>query len=480
MPRKTLVFAIFSAWAGFSVPLHGYEGTRFAAVQSAVQALARTDGMESGTVAVAVLPLTGGSPVIDFNGKKSVVPASTMKILTTGAALETLGPDFRFTTELQLAGDDVLIRGTGDPTLAEYKWTSLFAEWKAALAKAGVTKVAGRVIGDDSHFASQRIPDPWAWNDLGNYYAAGTCGLNFFSNSYSVYFKPGAAAGAPAAFLRTYPTPPGVQFVNEMRTGAYGSGDQGYIYCAPLGNRAVFRGTIPLGKSEFRIKGSSPDPALLCASLFTKYLRDNGIEVAGAPATPRTADSLPAADARKTIYTTRSEPLSKLIRETNFESMNVYAESILKTLGREKSGKGSTVEGAKAVTSWIKTKGISTEGFVMHDGSGLSRANLITARQLVYILKALANGTHGDTFVASLPVAGKSGTLEFIGNGTAAEGRVRAKSGTLDRLKCYAGYCDTTSGERFAFAIMVNHYGKNYSPVKAGITRVMSSLATVR
>ncbi|MEM9478296.1 MAG: D-alanyl-D-alanine carboxypeptidase/D-alanyl-D-alanine-endopeptidase [Verrucomicrobiota bacterium] len=455
-------------------------GSKFAAVRSAVESFARGAGMESASVGVAVLPITGGSPVVDFNGRKSFVPASTMKLLTTGVALDHLGPDFRFETYLEIAGEDVIIRGTGDPTLAEYRWDPLFAEWKAALAEAGISEVRGRVVGDDSHFATQRIPDPWVWNDIGNYYAAGTCGLNFFSNQYFVYFKPGATTGSAAAFLRASPEPPGVQFVNEMRSGAVGSGDQGYIYCPPLGNRAVFRGTVPRGKAEFRIRGSTPDSALLCVTLFTEYLRKNGVNVVGDPATPRTVETMPAVDAREILHTTRSEPLSELIRETNFESMNVYAESILKALAKEKAGDGSTVAGVKLVTDWIKTRGITTTGFAMHDGSGLARANLMTPRQIVYILRSLATSTHGDVFIESLPVAGRSGTLEFIGGGTAAEGRIRAKSGTLDRLKCYAGFCDAMSGERFAFAIFVNHYDGSYSPVKSGITRVMSSLASVR
>ncbi|MEM0896947.1 MAG: D-alanyl-D-alanine carboxypeptidase/D-alanyl-D-alanine-endopeptidase [Verrucomicrobiota bacterium] len=453
--------------------------TKFEGVMAAVDALARGQGMESASLGVVVLPIAGGAPVVDFNGRKSFVPASTMKLLTTGVALDHLGPDFRFETFLERAGDDLVVRGTGDPTLAEYRWDPLFAKWKTAMVSRGVTEVRGKVIGDDAHFASQRIPDPWVWNDIGNYYAAGTSGLNFFSNQYFVYFKPGASTGSPAAFLRASPEPPGVEFVNEMRSGAVGSGDQGYIYCPPLGSRAVFRGTVPRGNAEFRIRGSTPDPALLCATLFTEYLRENGVRVTGDPATPRSMASMPSLDRREIIHTSRSEPLSELIRETNFESRNVYAESILKSLAKEEAGAGSTVAGTKVVMDWIRSRGITTTGLAMHDGSGLARANLITPRQIVYILRALATTAHGDVFLASLPVAGRSGTLEFIGGGTVAEGRIRAKSGTLDRLKCYAGFCDALSGERFAFAIFVNHYDGSYSPVKAGITRVMSSLASV-
>lgn len=366
----------------------------------------------------------------------------------------------------------------GTLLLAEDGTGTLFGGWRAALKKAGVKSIAGRVIGDERIFDTRGIPDTWAWNDIGNYFGCGAYGINIRENSYNANFDPGSVGG-PAKFLSASPRPPGVTFINEMGTGTPSSGDQGYIFAGPYAELVYLRGTLPGGRSSFTIKGSLPDPARYTADAFTDYLKDKGIAVAGASTTSRlmqiAGESMPQATA--VIDTTTSGSMQAILTECNLWSRNLYAESLLKRIGREAKGEGSTVAGAEAVAELWKKRGVDLGSLTMADGSGLSRANQISARQMAGILAAMAQGENGAAFKKTLPVAGRSGTLRSVGKGTAAEGRVHAKSGTINRVKCYAGYIDGQSGQRYAFAIFINGDTLSNSGVVGKITRVLSRAA---
>ena len=449
------------------------------ALQTAVEGLADSPGMRSGILGVAVLPLDGGGILYDHEGEKSLVPASAMKVITTASAMHYLGPDYRFKTVLQHDDEgNVIIRGSGDPSLAEYSSDTIFKSFAAELKKAGVTRVTGAVVGDASAFGTQLVPDTWQYYDMGNYFGAGASGLSFRRNSYRAYFAPGKRPGEVARFLRTSPVVPGLKFTNEMLTGTSRSGDRGFIYIVPYGDHAFLRGTIPAGGKSFSIRGSMPDPALTCAQYFQEFLEGQGIAVARPATTVRRlragGGSLPVA--RRDLHTHLSEPLSKLALDTNHRSINLHAECLLRAVALEESGTGSIRAGIDACRRMITSYGISTAGLHIADGSGLSRLNGVTPRQFAYLLKSISEGEHGAAFLRTLPVAGKSGTLKYIAGGTPAAGRIQAKSGTLERIKCYVGYADSVSGRRYAFAIMVNNFAGDYYPVRKGIERIMTAL----
>ncbi|MFT4638416.1 MAG: D-alanyl-D-alanine carboxypeptidase/D-alanyl-D-alanine-endopeptidase (penicillin-binding protein 4) [Verrucomicrobiales bacterium] len=473
-----IVLAIAWLFAGLS---HAETPATIAAVKAAVPSLGKRPGMDSATLGVAVLRL-GENPemVVDVAGKQSFIPASTTKILTTVAALDVLGPEMVFETKLGYRGTleagelqgDLVILGTGDPTLAEYGWDELFKTWTEAMKTAGITSITGRVLGDASFYQGPPRPGTWSWMDLGNYYAGGADGLNFYNNTYNVRFRT-RAVGSRAKYLGTTPELPGVTFHNEMMTGNAGSGDQGYVYAAPYGQVVFLRGSIP-ASGTFTIKGALPEPALTCAQLFHAHLKKQGIQISEDPSTQRMD---PATGALTEIHAHTSKPLSNLLQRMNHKSINLFAETILRRVGKAQGNVGSTQAGVNAVNAYFTKHGIRTEGFAMNDGSGLSRLNLITPRQMVYLLKAANSDAHAEIFRNSLPVAGESGTLKNVAKGTAAVGRVRAKSGTIDRVKCYAGYVDARSGTRYAFAIMVNNYAKTYGDVKPGIVSIMARMA---
>lgn len=451
-------------------------------VISVAEGIEKRDGLKTASVGFCMIPLDGEpSAAKGYRMDTGLVPASTMKAITTATANEVLGPEFRFKTEIQLAGKlaedgtltgDVVIRGGGDPTLGDSGIANDFSKWESALREAGVKKVEGSIVGDASLFGTQMVPDSWQRNDIGNYYGAGACGLTFHQNLFYCSFRTPKVGGI-APFVGTDPKLPEVEFFNEMRVGSSGSGDQGYIYGVPYAKVYYLRGTVPAGSGSFTIKGSIPDPAFFCARAFTKYLNENGIEVSGEPTTDRLlGHEGKTLSARKVISEQESDTLASLMVLTNQKSNNLRAECMHRMVGVEKEGKGTTKAASEAVTDFWGDKGVDMSGYYMADGCGLSRANSVTARQMAGILYHAAKGEHFESFRKSLPVAGQSGTLRSIGRGTSAEGRVRAKSGTIDRVKCYAGYVTARSGKVYSFAIFVNNYEGYSSQAKSAIVDV--------
>ncbi len=456
-------------------------------VLAKVEEIADEAGLRTALVGFCLVDLEAApDSAAGYRMDAALVPASTMKAVTTATANELLGPDHRFETELQITGalgedgvlaGDVVVRGGGDPTLAETDLSPTFATWKAALLEAGVKKIEGSVVGDASVFGSALTPDTWQWNDMGNYYGAGACGLTVHRNLFHATFRT-PAAGARAPLSGTNPKLPGHEFHNEMRVGAAGSGDQGYVYGDPYGTLITFRGTVPAGRGSFTIKGALPDPAFFCARTFSEYLDANGLPVAGEPSTDRRlAMAGKEIGARRRIFGQTSEPLSSILRTTNHRSDNLRAECLHRAIGLKAKGQGTTAAAAEAVRAHWAGKGIDMTGFFMGDGCGLSRANTVTPRQMALILREASKGEHFAVFRDSLPVAGRSGTLKSIGGGSAAEGRVRAKSGTMSRIRNYAGYIDVRSGKRYAFALFVTNYSGDLAGVKAKIVRVWSTMA---
>ena len=395
---------------------------------------------------------------------QALTPASVQKAITTATALQILGPDYQFKTKLYRSGDDLIVKGGGDPLLASTSINVEFPAWHQALLEAEITEITGSLIADPSFFEDRTTPNQWLWGDIGNYYGTGPCGLNFHRNSYQITFQPGSV-GATARYLSAYPRPPGVTFENHMLTGSSGSGDQGYAYSGPRRELVTLRGTVPAG-GKFTIKGSLPNPPLSCVSAFRDFLKKKEVPVA-------------KVDVRKTspkeedlLHTTESPTLAKLIIPTNQKSVNLNAECLFKAL----TPKGTTTASQKALNSHWKKQGVDLTGFLAHDGSGLSPQNTLTARQTAHILKLTSNSEHGATFRASLPVAGRSGTLRSFGRGTAAEGRLIAKTGSMERIRTWAGYIRTKSGDRYSFCLLINHYNGTDSAIRSAAGRLLASL----
>ncbi|MDF1656357.1 MAG: D-alanyl-D-alanine carboxypeptidase/D-alanyl-D-alanine-endopeptidase [Verrucomicrobiales bacterium] len=441
------------------------------------------------SIGLCFIPLSGEPSDADgYRIDTALIPASTMKAITTATANEILSPDFKFQTRLETAGvideegtlvGNLVIKGGGDPTLAESGISSTFARWKTAMQNAGIKKIAGSIVGDASIFGTKRVSDSWPWNDFGNYYGSGPCGLTFHQNQFFASFST-PSVGGKAPLIGTDPKLPGVKFFNEMRVGSSGSGDNGYIYGSPYGQIFYLRGTVPDRSGSFTIRGALPDPAFFCARAFTKYLSSGGFEVTHEPSTVRLmSDAGESLAARKIIHEQESGTLKEIMYSTNMKSVNLRAECIFRMIGHEVKGKGTINASADAIRDHWSAKGVDMTGSYIDDGAGLSRANLVTPRQMAEILYHAAKHEDFDAFKYTLPVAGQSGTLRSIGGGSSASGRVRAKSGTIGRVRNYAGYIDARSGEKYAFAIFMTNYSGDLGTIKSQIVRVWSKMVAM-
>jgi len=390
-----------------------------------------------------------------------------MKLPVTAAALEYLGPERRFVTRLSAAAlpengeikGDLYIVGGGDPSPGSElikeapALRAIYDGWAGALKAAGVVSVEGSVVADDTLFESFQ-PGSWAWEDIGNYYAARPSALTVNDNLYRIYFRPGAAPGEKAEVLRTEPPMPGVVFENLMLTGPEGSGDNGYVFAFPGQDSAVLRGTIPRGPVDFAIKAALPDPALFAARALTESLSAAGIKVAGRPGRGVAPSS------SYELASSTSAPLPEIVRALNKRSFNLYAEILLRHMGLEKYGKGGPDEGRKAVSDFLAAQGVGG-GFYVADGCGLSRVNLVKAGAFARLLAAVHKKPWFPVFYDSLPYPGDPdafGHIKRMGAGTPLEGALRVKSGSLRNVRGYAGYLRTKKGRTLAFCSVVNNY----------------------
>lgn len=475
----------------FALP-SGQGQTQQTDFEQLLQEWADSEDLKAADISFSAAYADSGQVIFSYRDGHSLVPASTLKLTTTLTALEVLGADFRFETWLKYSGyidslgvlqGDLFIVGGGDPSLGYPDENKVFAEWEAAIRKAGIRKINGRVIADARFFDPQLNPGTWTWEDLGNYYGAGVSGLNINRNEYKIYFSSGKT-GTQTTFLRTDPPMPEMTFVNELKAGAAGTGDNAFIYGSPYTRFRYIRGTITPNRSSFRVRGSLPDPAFYAAQGLKRFLEEAGISVSGKASTCRLLEAdgeqVPAQgdQSQKNLHKTLSPPLSVLVAETNRKSLNLYAEAFLKMIGRKlNQGDSRREEAAETLRNWWAGKGLDMKGFFMEDGSGLSRYTVLTTRQQLGMLRYAYGSKNFEALYASLPVAGESGSIRGFGRGTRVAGNLRAKSGYLRRVKGYAGYVKTRSGRMVAFSMLVNHFDGGNSRMNRRFEQLMVLLA---
>ncbi len=459
------------------------------AYQRAVNTLANDPAFAHGSLSLSVIEVQSGKLLASHDPERSVSPASNLKVLATASALALLGPDYRFRTSLEYDGvlendgrlaGNLYLKGYGDPTLGSplqegaTDFESLLERLRMAVQQAGIRSIDGQVVGDASAFGSDAYIRTWQWEDMGNYYAAGAWSLNIHENFHYLHFQQTAQLGAQPPIIGIDPEIPGLQFTNELTSAGRGTGDNAYIFGAPYQFDRYVRGSIPIGSDNFTIKGSIPDPPLLAAQYLRQRLLTLGITSGGASALTNQT----SAGQRTVLYTHYSPPLYQIVERTNMESVNLFCELMVKTIGWEKEKSGGTETGLEVIKDYWKGKGLEWEGVHLRDGSGLSEANTVTSLFMARLLRLMARqeGQVFQPFYASLPVAGRSGSLKNRLKGTAAEGRLRAKSGTLERVRAYSGYATTRNGQLLAFSVIANNYEGSGGSMRQKLERFMLEL----
>lgn len=419
-----------------------------------------------------VRSLARGDTLYSLNEHTLLDPGSTTKIVTLAAAADRLGWDYRYETRLVTAAPveqgvlrgDLVAHGTGDPTInAPGAGADLFEKWAAELRAAGIERIDGRIVGDDRALAGDvwtGLGPGWGWDDLGFGFATPSGALQHRENVVAIVVEP-TAPGKPAV-VRFDPAS-GLQLINRVRTAGRATEPAWTLRRPPGRSALVLDGAIPAGApAESRLVSVANPTDFFVAALRRTLIRE-GIPVTGAAVD---VDSLPhaapaagaEAEARRVLAVHRSAPLSEIAVPMMKRSQNLYAESLLRTLGAE-SPSGSAADGVAAVAGVLESWGLDRRQFHVADGSGLSPRNALTAAALVIVLERLhgypGRRTH---FERTLPVAGRDGTLARRMRGSAAAGSARAKTGTKTDVGALAGYVDAAGGERLAFAILVNNF----------------------
>ncbi|MBV9928214.1 MAG: D-alanyl-D-alanine carboxypeptidase/D-alanyl-D-alanine-endopeptidase [Acidobacteria bacterium] len=437
-------------------------------------------------VAVKVSSLDTGRVLFEQDSRKWMQPASNMKLYTVAAALDRLTPDYRFVTSVYAPArpdasgtvrGDLVVYGRGDPTFAvrfnpegntDYSFTidALAADVYAA----GVRRVEGDLVGDESYFTGAPIPSGWEWDDLQWYYGAEVSALTVNDNSVDLSVKPGASVGAPAR-ITLGPSTPVVTIVDRTTTSERGT-TRDLSVTRPLGQNTIeIRGRLPIDDRGYSASLAVTRPALVFATMLRSSLERRGVVFTGQTRTvdaqgrvekPLPVSSLVELAARK------SPPLSVIAAQTLKPSQNLYAELLLRTLGKVAGAPdpklSSEDAGAAVVRNFLTQAGIDPAGLVMNDGSGLARSDLVTADTTLQLLVYMNRHRFGSEFRLALPVAGVDGTLRNRMKGTPAQGNVRAKTGTLGTATSLSGYVFSAAGERLAFSLMINNPPRDANP----------------
>ena len=438
---------------------------------------------------ISVISMADGSKVYERNGDKLFTPASNMKIYTTGVALDLLGVDYRWRTSVYAnsqpdasgrVSGDLILYGRGAPDLVAISKD----ENRGSLAKLaddlyarGVRSVSGNVVGDESYFRGDPLGDGWQWTDLQWYFGAEASALSINGNEVDINFVPASKAGE--SIVRTSDTEGYVTVQNRMSVATDSSAQSTIgVHRGLSDNNIEVWGEFAPGSKGFGARLSVHKPALWAAKLFGRALKTRGIQVDGQTLSrdsrgPQSQRFDPAHSVELAFV--QSEPMSEIAKKTNKESNNLFAELILRTLGRERGEmsvsrqgmgreRGDDEAGLAVIRLWLERAGISVTRLALHDGSGLSRLDLVTPETSARFLLSLSKTNVGPVFRDSLPIAGRDGTL--AGRLKTVTDRVSAKTGALTYDNSLSGYLTTSKGQLFAFSIMCNDQTGSVSSIR--------------
>lgn len=451
-------------------------------LQSRISELARRPELMQAQFAVKVTSLDTGRTLFEENARKLLLPASVMKIYTVAAALDRLTPDFRFKTSVYADAKpdasgtvkgNLTIYGRGDPSISATfnngDYFKAVRELADQIAAAGVKRVEGDLVGDESYFTGPPHGFAWSWADLQWYYGAEVSALSVNNNAIDLFVKPGASVGAQGS-ITTGPPTPLVTINNRTVTGPRGSRRELAVYRALGENVIEVTGSLPLDDQGFTGSLSVSRPALVFVYMLRSALAERGVTVTGKS---RTIDAAAFQGTRADvgglqrieIASRMSPPLSVIAAQVLKPSQNLYAELLLRALGRERGSLEGTSEaaGIEVVKKFLAEAGVNPYEVVMWDGSGLSRRDLITANATIQLLTYMSRHRFAAQFRDAFPIAGVDGTLARRMKGTPAMNNARAKTGTIETVATLSGYVTSASGERLVFSVMLNNYPESSS-----------------
>ena len=421
-------------------------------------------GVSRAAWGIAVQSLDRRERLFEMNPGTLLVPASVAKLVTVATAADAVGWDFRYTTTLRAGGaivdgalrGDLLVVGSGDPSIGGRSGDDL-STWAEGLKGAGVRRIEGRIIGDDDAVEEPRPQLAWAWDDLGYTTGALFGALNLAENRTTVTIAPGPSSGAATSItIEARLSPRGI--TNRVVTGPAGSPLLVWPEQRPGESSLTVAGSVPAGGVPVVIGISVGNPTQWFANALKSRLVRDGIEVTGDAAD--IDDVVPPLLGRDTwpvLFTHRSRPLSEIAQPLLKESINLYAEALMR-LNTARDGFPTNDAALEGLRKRLEAWGISSGSYQLVDGSGLSRRDTISPDAVLAVLTRMADPSGQSPFVTGLPIAGVDGSLAGRMKGTAAAGNVKAKSGTMSNIRSLAGYVTTRDGEHLAFVILINNF----------------------
>ena len=420
-------------------------------------------------ISLYVVDSKTGKIVFDKNSQMGLAPASCLKVVTSAAALELLGKDYRYKTEVGYEGKvendtlkgDLIITGYGDPTLGSFRWDatgmeSVMNNIMNELTANEIKVLGGNLVIDETKWETQATPRGWTWEDIGNYYGAGARALNWNENQYDLILKPGKRENDPVEILGTNPELQFATLTSELKTGKAGSGDNSIIYLPEDGVNGFVRGTVPADEDNFKVSGSMPDVSLSFMNSISTSLRTRGIIRAG----------IGKAQIGK-VFTSINKLtgiISPSLDSINYwflqKSVNLYGEAFVKTISYEKTGFGATDTGLNIIKDFWSKNGIEKSALNIKDGSGLSPANRVTTNSLVAVMQYAKKQNWYSSFYNALP----------------EQNGIKMKSGYIGGVRSYTGYIKSKTGNEYTFSFIINNFDGSPGAVREKMWKLLDIL----
>ncbi|MFT3738611.1 MAG: D-alanyl-D-alanine carboxypeptidase/D-alanyl-D-alanine-endopeptidase [Breznakibacter sp.] len=440
-------------------------------------------GIES-SVSAVIVNIDKNDTLLSLNPHTRLVPASTLKLLTTATAIELLGSDFKYSTKVFALGDlknsvfygDIWVIGGGDPSFCSSYYEgnrteNVFAVVLNALKSKGIRSIAGGICVDDGYFPAINYPSTRLWEDMGNYYGAVPSSLNYLDNSLSIYLGSPKLPDQPCAIVRTEPLLPHLELDCKVRS-SLSNRDSVYVFGVVGMSNWLVEGKMPAGQSSFLVKAALPVPPLCFANDIAAYLRTNTISLREES---RLGSCPFGRSGHVELAVFHSASLPWMIKTVNTFSNNLWADNLFLTVGKRQTNKGSWNEARDEVKQYWSAHLKSVNDIYVADGSGLSPKNLVSSAAMVELLAYMRHSANFNHYLQSLAVGGETGTLKGMWTGREVKGRVFAKSGTISGVVAYAGYFRNRSGQWCAFSVIVNNSLKSTSQLRYAIDTLVAN-----
>ena len=489
--------ALIAAMLATTIPVRqasAFVTTSSLGLRDAITSLIQADEARLGTVGIYVVDAETGRVLMDRNGDRAMIPASNNKLRTTAAALHLLGPDFRFTTDLMTTAvptdgtlpGALIVRGGGDPSISgrfekdKTDITRTMREFAHAVKEKGIRVIDGGILLDASYFDREYFHPGWYKDERGEWYEAEIWGLTFNDNCVDLKWSSKNLNPGDLATFTLNPQTDYVRLDNRVRVVAKGRPAERYYVRDDRSNDIILSGTITVDTEKVDSATVWNGPEFF-GSVFRDVLTSEGVTVRGAVRLLEPGEEKAALAGARVIATHKSPPLTEIVNVINLVSQNLYADSLLKAIGREKAGEGSFAAGIRTVDAFFKEAGIFMDGNKLVDGSGLAAGNRVSPRQLVETIRHADKGGHHAAWRESLPVGGTRGSLRTRFQQTteskALAPDIMGKTGLIGGVRSLSGIAKNRAGRELYYSIVLNGFKASGSRVIEFIDQTAVAIA---